>query len=86
MIRLSVKQESCFQVLYALYAINAFIALDKLHSMPICCSMKCVRNSVTSYELHLYVIEIIRNNGKRIVSEKSYRPELSSLGKICKML
>lgn len=48
--------------------------------------MKCVRNSVTSYELQLYMIEIICNNGKRIPSDKSYWAELSSFGDIGKML
>lgn len=36
MIRLSVKQGNCFKALYALYSINVFIALDKLHWMPVC--------------------------------------------------
>lgn len=48
--------------------------------------MKCVRNSVTSHELQLYMIEMFCDNGKRIASEKSYSPELSSVGDICKML
>lgn len=35
MFMLSVKQENCFQALYALYAIHAFIALAKLYWMPL---------------------------------------------------
>lgn len=36
--------------------------------------MKCVRNSVTSQDLHLYMIEMIRNNGKGIAGQKSWSP------------
>lgn len=65
------RQGNYFQTVYALYAIHAFIALAGLCLMPASfAALKCVRNNVTSQDLHLYMIEVIHNNDKGIAGQK----------------